>query len=77
MSYEQTFELVKHEILLVALLKYPPALDLPSTRVTFAPVFTHIDVDYAEPVFVKNIYNSQKMYKALILIFTCASSRGI
>ena len=50
-------------------LKYPPALDLPSTRVAFAPAFTHIGVHYAGPVFVKNIYNSQKMYKAWIFFF--------
>ena len=34
-------------------------------------------VDYAGPVFVKNIYDSQNMYKAWIFIFTCASSTAI
>ena len=57
--------------------KYPRAPDFPSTRVAFAPAFTHTDVDYAGPVFVKNIYDSQNMYKAWIFIFTCAPSRAI
>ena len=57
--------------------KCPPAPDLPSIRVAFAPAFTHTGVDYAGPVFVKNIYNSQNMYKAEIFIFTCASFRAI
>ena len=58
-------------------MSYPPAPDLPSTRVAFAPAFTHTDVDYAGPVFVKNIYDSQNMYKAWIFIFICAYSRVI
>ena len=57
--------------------KYPPDPDLPSTRVAFTPAFTHTGVDYAGPVFVKSIYNSQNMYKAWTFIFTCASSRAI
>ena len=57
--------------------KYPPAPNLPSTRVAFAPVFTHTGVDYSGPVFVKNIYDSQNVYKAWIFIFTYASSKAI
>ena len=57
--------------------KYPPAPDLPSTRAAFATAFTHIGVDYAGPVFGKNIYDSQNMFKAWIFIFSCASSRAI
>ena len=56
---------------------YPPALGLPSTRVAYAPAFTHADVEYDGPIFMKNIYDSQNMYKAWIFIFTCASSRVI
>ena len=58
-------------------MSYPPAPDLPSTRVAFAPAFTHTGVNYAGPVFVKNIYVSQSIYKAWIFIFTFASSRAI
>ena len=57
--------------------KYPAALDLTSTGVAFAPAFPHTGVDYTEPVFAKNIYDSQNMYKAWIFIFTCASSRAV
>ena len=57
--------------------KYPPAPNLPSTRVAFAPALTHTGVDYSGPVFVKNIYDSQNMYKAWIFIFTYASSKAI
>ena len=57
--------------------KYPLAADISSTRVAFAPAFTHTGVDYAGPVFVKNIYDSRSMYKAWIFIFTCSSSRAI
>ena len=56
---------------------YPPVLGLPSTRVAYAPAFTHTDVECDGPIFVKNIYDSQNMYKAWIFIFTCASSRVI
>ena len=57
--------------------KYPSAPDLPSIRVAIAPAFTHTSVDYAGPVFVKSIYDSQNLYKSWIFSFTCASSRGI
>ena len=91
MSYGRDFGLVKHGNLLVASLKIVLLVrkstvhlqlsthswfKYPSTRVAFAAAFTHTGVDYAGPVFVKNIYDSQKMYKAWIFIFTCASSRA-
>ena len=44
--------------------KYPPAPDLLSARVAFAPAFTDTGVDFAGSVFLKNIYDSQNMYKA-------------
>ena len=40
---------------------YPPTPDFPSTRVAFALAFTHTDVNYSGPVFVKNVYDSQNM----------------
>ena len=39
----------------------------------YPPTFTGID--YAAPVYVKNIYNDSKMYKAWVFLFTCASTR--
>ena len=57
--------------------KYLPALNLPLTRVPLVLAFTHTGVDYAGPAFVKNIYDSQNMYKAWIFIFTWASSIAI
>ena len=57
--------------------KYPPAPNLPSIRVAFATAFTHTGVDYSRPVFVKNIYDSQNVYKGWIFIFTYASSKAI
>ena len=60
--------------------KYPSAPDLPSTRVanaTLASGFTHTSVDYAGPVFVKNSYDSQNLYKSWSFIFTCPSSRAL
>ena len=55
--------------------KYPAGPDLSLTRVAFTPAFTYTSLDYAGPVFVKNIYDSQNMYKAWVFIFTCASPR--
>ena len=46
--------------------KYPSAPDLPSVRVAFALASTYTSVDYAGPVFVKSIYDSQNLYKSWI-----------
>ena len=37
--------------------KYPEATDLPKFRLTKDFPFTYIGLDYAGPVYVKNIYN--------------------
>ena len=44
---------------------------LPSERVSLSPVFTHVGIDFAGPLFVRGSASSVKAY---ICIFTCASS---
>ena len=54
----------------------PPPL--PQFRVSEEFAYTQLGVDFAGPVYVKNIYTrDKKAYKAYIALFTCASTRGI
>ena len=54
----------------------PPPL--PQFRVSEEFAYTQLGVDFAGPVYVKNIYTrDRKTYKAYIALFTCASTRGI
>ena len=54
----------------------PPAL--PIYRVTADFCFQNTGCDFAGPLLVKPIYNvEQKVYKAFICLFTCATSRAI
>ena len=56
----------------------PPAPPLTSFRVSEDLGFISVGIDYAGPVFVKNIYESDgTMYKAYITVFTCTSTRAI
>ena len=56
----------------------PPPPDLPGYRVASDFAFTNIGVDYAGPLFVKNIYSeTDEMHKAYICLFTCASTRNV
>ena len=56
----------------------PPAPSLPEYRVEGDVAFTRVGVDYAGPLFVKNIYsNDTNMYKAYIVVYTCTSSRAV
>ena len=80
MSYEQGFGLVKHGNLLVASLKtvlFERKSKVPRSsihllmiyhRLAFEPAFSLSGIDYAEPLFVKNICYSQNMYKAWIFV---------
>ena len=59
---------------------YPEPGPLPEARVNYGHAFNNIGIDYAGPVYVKNVYcvnNDSTMFKAWILIITCASSRGL
>ena len=54
----------------------PPLL--PHFRVSEEFAYTQLGVDFAGPVYVKNIYTrDKKTYKAYIALFTCAYTRGI
>ncbi|XP_065681375.1 uncharacterized protein LOC124811157 [Hydra vulgaris] len=58
--------------------KYPPSPPLPLSRLCDDYPFKYTAVDYAGPVFIKNIYgDSDIMYKGWIFLFTCASTRSI
>ena len=55
----------------------PASPDLPDFRLSNDFAFTRIGVDYAGPLYVKDIYaESKDMYKAYIALYTCASSRA-
>ena len=54
---------------------YPPPL--PPFRFTDEFAFSRIGLDYAGPVYVKDIYTRTKMNKAYIALYTCASTRAL
>ena len=57
---------------------YPAAPDLPTSRVSISPPFTHVGIDYAGPVYVKSIYSpNSQTYKAWIVLYTCHATRNI
>jgi len=59
-------------------LSYPSAPNLPEFRVRQTHAFDVVGIDYAGPVYVKNIYgDSKKMFKAWIGLVTCANSRAV
>jgi len=53
--------------------------DLPACRVTDDPPFTHVGLDFAGPLYVKdNVHASEEgTRKAYICLFTCTSTRAI
>ena len=52
---------------------------LPSNRVTRTGAFSSIGIDYAGPVFIKNIYHNDcdSLHKAWISLKICTCSRAI
>ena len=57
---------------------YPPSPPLPLSRLCDDYPFKHTAVDYASPVFVKNIYeDSGSMSKGWIFLFNCYSARSL
>ncbi len=56
----------------------PENSPLPAFRVSEDLAFTNIAVDFAGPLYIKDIYSkSQEMQKCYIALFTCASTRAI
>ena len=56
----------------------PPPPLLPQSRVSDDLAFSQVGVDFAGPLYVRNIYTSDtEMHKCHIALFTCASTREI
>ena len=59
-------------------LKATPLSNLPNYRVCSEYVFQSTGIDFAGPLMVRSDYGEiDDMYKCYILIFTCATSRGV
>ena len=56
----------------------PPTPPLLAFRVSEEMAFSKLGVDFAGPLYVKNIYSSKgEMHKCYIALFTCASTRAL
>ena len=55
----------------------PPPPPLPSFRVREAPAFTYTGVDYAGPLYIKELGQSAGVIKVWICLFTCCVIRAI
>lgn len=59
-------------------MKATPLANLPAYRVCSDYPFQFVGADYAGPLHVRNIYgDSETLYKSYILLFTCATTRGV
>jgi hypothetical protein len=59
-------------------LKATPLANLPSYRVCSEYAFQSTGIDFAGPLFVKNYYEkSAQLHKSYVLLFTCATTRGV
>ena len=61
---------------------YPVSPDVPSVRLNDDVSFSGIGLDYSGALYCKNLFNSNSsdendMYKFYIVIYTCASTRGV
>ena len=56
---------------------YPPPPDLPKIRLSKDFPFTYTGVDYAGPLYVKDIYSKKGIHKCWIFLYTCTSSRNL
>ena len=59
---------------------YPMQPPLPDFRVSKDFAFTYTGIDYAGPLYVKNIYGkkqAEKVYKCWLVLFTYANSRSV
>ena len=57
----------------------PPSMPiLPEFRIECNYAFENVGLDFAGPLFARDIYSNDKvMHKCYILLFTCATTRGI
>ena len=56
----------------------PAAPNLPEFRVEKSFAFANTGVDFAGPLYVKNVFGGEsKMYKSYIALYTCASTRAV
>ena len=61
-------------------LKATPLSNLPKYRICSEYAFQIAGIDYAGPLFVKNMYNSNdsgELFKCYVLLITCATTRGV
>ncbi|XP_065675823.1 uncharacterized protein LOC136092030 [Hydra vulgaris] len=56
---------------------YPSPPPLPLCRLNNDHAFKFTGVDYAGPLYVKNIYEGDNLYKVWIFLFTCATTRAL
>ena len=56
-----------------------PPLDLPAYRLSFDYAFGNTEIDFAGPLYVKNVYsdNKDEMFKCYICLLTCATTRSV
>ena len=55
----------------------PPTAKLPDFRVKCTYPFENVGLDYAGPIYVRNLYDSQSINKCYVLLLTCATTRGV
>ena len=56
----------------------PPPPPLPESRVADEFAYSRVGVDFAGPIYVRDIYSDKpETHKAYIALFTCATSRGL
>ncbi|XP_057290885.1 uncharacterized protein LOC130613578 [Hydractinia symbiolongicarpus] len=56
---------------------YPSTSALPDFRLSLNFAFTNIGIDYAGPLYIRDIYSRSDVHKAWICLITCASSRAV
>ena len=78
MKRRQTVKSIINKCVVCKKLEGRPASQLPRFRLSDEFAFPSIGVDFAGPVYVKDIYHkSADMNKAYIVLYTCASSRAV
>ncbi|XP_057290228.1 uncharacterized protein LOC130612911 [Hydractinia symbiolongicarpus] len=56
---------------------YPSTSALPDFRLSLNFAFTNIGIDYAGPLYIRDIYSRSDVHKAWICLITCVSSRAV